>query len=119
MVIPSLIKQTFAFLDGNDISNWLEELGCKCEWKGNVLYIDGLIKTAIHRQLDPVNIYVCIAFALFGPYWPWVCGDGLKRINKIWKERLKKTKCTKRKVTKDSTMQCKLFIDDANKYLHD
>ena len=26
MVISSLIKQTFAFLDGDDISNWLEEL---------------------------------------------------------------------------------------------
>ena len=119
MVIPSLIKQTFAFLDGDDISNWLEELGCKCEWKDDVLYIDGQVRTAIYRQLDPVNTYVCIAFTLFGPYWTWICGDGLKRINKIWKERLKKTKHTKRKVTKDSNMQCKLFIDDANKYLQD
>ena len=93
MIAKAIVEKTFEFLDGKDIKDWLEKVGeCKCQWSGNTLYIQGKIRTAIYRNLDPINTFICIAMALFGVYWVWVCGDGLKLIDKEWKRRLKQAK---------------------------
>ena len=57
------------FIAGADITEQLETWGVAVEQKGNVYYLSGKVRTAIHRNLDPISCYVCIATALFGPFW--------------------------------------------------
>jgi len=96
LIAETIVEKTFEFIDRKDISDWLEKVGnCKYTWNGNNLYIQGNINTAIYRKLDPVSIYVCISMALFGVFWVWICGDGLKLLNKKWKEKLKMQKQNK------------------------
>jgi len=109
MISETIVEKTFEFIDGKDISDWLEKVGnCKCTWNGNNLHIQGSINTAIYRKLDPVSIYVCISMALFGVFWVWVCGDGLKLLNKEWRRRLKEKK-GKEKVENRKISQEDLF----------
>jgi len=69
MVIPSLIKQTFAFLDGDDISNWLEELGCKCEWRTMSCILMGwsrLLSIGNSTLLIPMYVLLSLCLDLIG-----------------------------------------------------
>jgi len=95
-IAQRIAEKTFEFLDGKDIKEWLEKMGCKCEWNNSVLFINGSVRTAIYRSLDPINTYVCLSMALFGPYWVYVCGGGLDIIKREWARRLRNESSNKR-----------------------
>ena len=91
MISRRLAEMTFAFLKGEDITKWLETVGgCVCEWVDNTLYVRGHVVTAISRKMDPVTIYVCLGFTLFGLAWPWMCGGGMNEVNKRWRKQVQK-----------------------------
>ena len=83
-------SKVWQFLDGEDISPWLNRIGVKNWWDGNVLHIEGQVRTSIHRELDPATCYACLALGIFGVFWPWVLGDDFKQLNKEWRERVKR-----------------------------
>ena len=53
------------FLAGADITEQLEAWDIQVEKKDKVYYLTGKVRTAIHRQLDPISYYVCLAMALW------------------------------------------------------
>jgi len=81
-MMPSIGELVIRFLEGEDITPRLEKWGVKVHQKGSVFYLTGKVKTAIHRQLDPITCYVCIAFSLFGPYWVFLLREDYRRFGK-------------------------------------
>ncbi|RLG02014.1 MAG: hypothetical protein DRN49_00045 [Thaumarchaeota archaeon] len=78
------------FLAGADITEQLEAWDVQVEEKNKIYYLNGKVRTAIHRQLDPISCYVCLAMALFGPFWIFLLRDDYnqfrKKANKILQE---------------------------------
>jgi len=109
LITETIVEKTFEFIDGKDISDWLEKVGnCKCTWNGNNLHIQGNINTAIYRKLESSK-YLCLYFYGFvWAFWVWICGDGLKLLNKEWKRRLKE-KRNKERIKSGKISQEDLF----------
>ncbi len=70
------------FLAGADITEQLEAWDIQVEKKDKVYYLTGKVRTAIHRQLDPISCYVCIAMALFGPFWIFLLKEDYNQFRK-------------------------------------
>ena len=81
--------------DYSDILTLCDAMEIKTEFQGNVLKLNGIIPTAIYNGLDPTTIYVCLGFTFFGEYWPYVCGENVKDLNKMWREEIKSKKRVK------------------------
>lgn len=60
------------------------------------------IPIVIYKGLDLGTIYVCLGWAFFGVYWPYIMD--MKPLNKLWKEEIKNPKQTKEKVMVEQTV---------------
>ena len=87
--VLNLRNKVWDFLDGKDISDWLRRIGVKCWWNNDVLEIQGKVRTAIYRDLDPVSCYTALAFGIFGAFWIFILKDDYEKLNKEWKEKVK------------------------------
>ena len=70
------------FLAGADITEQLKVWNIQVEKQGEVYYLTGKVKTAIHRKLDPISCYVCLAMALFGPFWVFLLKEDYNQFRK-------------------------------------
>lgn len=87
--------------DFNAFLKWLERMksvgtikNYLVEGNGEVVRIHGQVNTAMYRQADPVANFVCLAMALFGPFWIYlqpVVAD-FEDIKKWWKKRVKSSR---------------------------
>ena len=75
--------------DYNDIITLCDAMDIKADLDNNVLKLNGRVITVIYNGLDPITIFCCLGFAFFGEYWTYVCGDGMKELNKMWKEEVR------------------------------
>jgi len=86
--------------DYEEIIKLAKALDVPVEYNGKVLRLGGRgkfpgysnVPSAIYQDLDPTTILVCLGFAFFGMFWPWVMPDALKKLNKQWREEMKKIK---------------------------
>lgn len=86
--------------DYEEIIKLAEASGVPVEFHGKTLRFGGRgkypnysnVPSAIYPGLDPITILVCLGFAFFGMYWPWVMPDAMKALNKRWREEMKKIK---------------------------
>jgi len=86
--------------DYEEIIKLAEASGVPVEYNGKTLYFKGRgeypnysnVPTAIYLGLDPATILGCLGFAFFGMYWPHVMPNAMKKINKRWREEIKKIK---------------------------
>ena len=69
-----------------------EKCGFKVEQGDGYLAIGGKVNTGIFKGMDPVSILVCLGFAFFGSYWPWVMPKAVEKIRGKWREEIKKQK---------------------------
>jgi len=84
--------------DYEEIIKLAEASGVPVEFRGKTLRFRGRgeypnysnVPTAIYQGLDPIAILVCLGFAFFGMYWPWVMPNAMKILNKRWREEIKK-----------------------------
>jgi len=89
VVNKRIVEKVIDFWKGKDIKDWLERVGLKVvEDRGDVLVIQGQVRTALNRNNDPVTIFICLVFALFGAFWIFVCRDGLVEIREYWKKHI-------------------------------
>ena len=106
LVSRRVAEKAIDFYEGRDIKDWLRSVGVEViSDDGNVLHIKGKVRTALVRGSDPITIFSCLAFALFGAYWTFVCKRGLELVNKYWREKVKcmkgnATRKTKKEVEK-------------------
>jgi len=85
--------------DYEEIIKLAEASGVPVEFHGKTLRFEGRgeypnysnVPTAIYPGLDPITILVCLGFAFFGMYWPWVMPNAMKILNKRWREEVKKS----------------------------
>ena len=84
--------------DYEEIIKLAEASGVPVEFHGKTLRFEGRgeypnysnVPTAIYPSLDPTTILVCLGFAFFGMYWPWVMPNAMIILNKRWREEIKK-----------------------------
>lgn len=81
--------------DFEEIVRLADACGFEPEWDGNTLHIHGLVRTALPKHADPVTAFVVLGFAFIGGMWAHACPNGLKKVNKIWKEEMKADKVKK------------------------
>lgn len=78
-----------------EVVDWLKHIGCQIDEydkeKGtaNVIGLSGIRCGLMHR-LDPINSAVLLGFLIAGMYWHIVFPDLLKKINKEFKQRVKR-----------------------------
>jgi len=66
-----------------DITEQLEARDIQVEKKDKVYYLTGKVRAAIHRQLDPISCYVCLAMALWaGPFWIFLLKEDYNQFRK-------------------------------------
>ena len=86
--------------DYEEIIKLAEASGVPVEFHGKTLHFRGRgkypnysnVPTAIYPGLDSATILGCLSFAFFGMYWPHVMPNAMKKINKRWREEIKKIK---------------------------
>ena len=89
-----IVDLTFQIYHG-DYSEFLKLLDAsdiKYTKSGKTYNIAGQVRTAIYDGLDPATIFVSLGFTFFGAFWPDVIGDGMEKVNKRWREEVKKEK---------------------------
>ena len=90
--------------DYEEIIKLAEASGVPVEYNGKTLRFRGRdeypnysnVPSAIYPVLDPATILVCLGFAFFGMCWPWVMPNAMKKLNKRWREEIKKRKKTEK-----------------------
>ena len=94
-----IVDLTFRIWHGDysDLLDLLDASEIKYTKNGKTYNIDGRVRTAIYDGLDPGTIFVCLGFTFFGEFWPEVIGDGMEKVNKRWREEVKKRKGRKGK----------------------
>lgn len=89
-----IVELTFQIYHG-DYSEFLKLLDAseiKYTKSGNTYNIEGRVRTAIYDGLDPATIFVCLGFVFFGEFWTAAVGDDMEKVNKRWREEVKKGK---------------------------
>ena len=78
--------------DYTELLKLLDASDIKYTKSGKTYNIAGQVRTAIYDGLDPTTIFVSLGFTFFGDFWTDVIGDGMEKVNKRWKEEVKKGK---------------------------
>ena len=96
-----IVDLAFQAWHGNyeEIIKLAKALDVPVEYNGKVLRLGGRgkypnysnVPSAIYPGLDPATILVCLGFAFFGMYWPWVIPNAMEALNKRWREEKKKS----------------------------
>ena len=93
LISKRVAQKAIDFCEGKDIKDWLRSVGIEIlSDNGKVLHIKGKVRTALVRDSDPVTVFCCLAFALFGVFWTFVCKDGLEIVKDYWKRKVKEEK---------------------------
>ena len=93
LISKRVAQKAIDFCEGKDIKDWLRSVGIEIlSDNGKVLHIKGKVRTALVRDSDPVTVFCCLAFALFGAFWTFVCKDGLEIVKDYWKRKVKEEK---------------------------
>jgi len=89
-----LIELTWQAVEGNfdEIIQLADAAGFETLQNHGQLNIKGQVNTAIYKGLDPVTMFISLAFAFLGTHWPSVCPTAIDKINKEWRLRIKKRK---------------------------
>jgi len=93
LISKRVAQKAIDFCEGKDIKDWLRSVGIEIlSDNGKVLHIKGKVRTALVRGSDPVTVFCCLAFALFGVFWTFICKDGLEIVKDYWKRKVKEEK---------------------------
>lgn len=91
-----LVEFAFKLSDGelDEVQRWLESLGCtevvRDEGQITVTGTTGMRVGLVAS--DPNTCAVQLGFAVAGPYWPFAFPDLHKKVNVLWKARVKAAK---------------------------
>ena len=93
LIIADKILQIYDDFEG--FYGWLEKMRAGGALKellreGDTLRLRGLAAASIGRNIDPISNFICLAFALFGPFWPFLPGvdDAFKTIRERRRKRV-------------------------------
>lgn len=85
------------------------------EWNGDEIFLDGAVRTGIMVGMDPVNIAVCLMFAMVGMEWPFLFPDVLPAVSKEWSRRVREGRSAARKPTSPSARMPQLLEIETGK----
>ena len=104
MTMSHLAEMIIQFYDDpGSFHDWLEMMHNagviqSIEIDGDIIRIHGQVSTCLWRKVDPVNNLVCLALALFGPFWVFMSDKDIafKKVKQWWRSQIKRTSSVKK-----------------------